>query len=403
MRFCHSVARLLVVLAVAMVTALLSTPTGFAEPPFRVQYHVTDRAGALTSSQQTEVQAAVDQLFRDRRIKLWVVYVKSFDGIGWMSWSQQMEKVNDFGNEDVLLAVATEDRSFAFTVNPALTGGTSTVSDTIRRDRIEPALRNGDWAAAAVGAADGLEAADQNGPQTANRGLWIALAALLPLALLLWWWMRSRGKRRRTAEVAAAKRVDPTDEAALAAVPLEALDELSKQIVVDVDNAVRTSENELQLAAEEFGTTRTEPFMRALDNAKAALAAAFTVRQTLDDEVPETPLQRRQLLTQVVTSAAKADRELEAQQEAFEQLRNLVINAPDRLDSMTQQMVALTARLEPAQQTLTTLHQQFSDSALASVAGNVEAAKQRLTFARPEHRQGAQPGQRAEQRPDHAY
>ncbi len=110
MRFCHSVARLLVVLAVAMVTALLSTPTGFAEPPFRVQYHVTDRAGALTSSQQTEVQAAVDQLFRDRRIKLWVVYVKSFDGMGWMSWSQQMEKVNDFGNEDVLLAVATEDR-----------------------------------------------------------------------------------------------------------------------------------------------------------------------------------------------------------------------------------------------------------------------------------------------------
>ncbi len=181
--------------------------------------------------------------------------------------------------------------------------------------------------------------------------------------------------------MAAAKRVDPTDEAALAAVPLEALDELSKQIVVDVDNAVRTSENELQLAAEEFGTTRTEPFMRALDNAKAALAAAFTVRQTLDDEVPETPLQRRQLLTQVVTSAAKADRELEAQQEAFEQLRNLVINAPDRLDSMTQQMVALTARLEPAQQTLTALHQQFSDSALASVAGNVEAAKQRLTFA----------------------
>ena len=48
---------------------------------------------------------------------------------------------------------------------------------------------------------------------------------------------------------------------------------------------------------------------------------------------------------------------------------------------MTQQMVALTARFEPAQQTLTALHQQFSDSALASVAGNVEEAKQRLTFA----------------------
>ena len=34
-------------------------------------------------------------------------------------------------------------------------------------------------------------------------------------------------------------------------------------------------------------------------------------------------------------------------------------------------MVALTARLDPAAQTLTALHQQFSDTALSSIAGNV--------------------------------
>jgi uncharacterized membrane protein YgcG len=382
MRLCHSVARVLVVFIVALLTALLASPAALAEPPFRVQYHVTDRAGALSASQQSAVQTAVDQLFRDRRIKLWVVYVKSFDGMGWMAWSQQMEKVNDLGTDDVLLAIATDDRSFAFNVNPEVIGGSSTLADNVRRERIEPALRNSDWAGAAIGAATGLSSAQQLGPKAHTLGLWVVLGVLALLALpLLWWIHRQRKRRRHDAEVAAAKRIDPTDVNALATVPLEALDELSKQIVVDVDNAVRTSENELQLAAEEFGATRTEPFKRALGNAKAALAQAFTVRQTLDDDVPETPLQRRQLLTQVITSAAKADRELEAQQGAFEALRNLVINAPDRLDSMTQQMVALTARLEPAQQTLTGLHQQFSDSALASVAGNVDEAKQRLTFA----------------------
>jgi chromosome segregation ATPase len=62
-------------------------------------------------------------------------------------------------------------------------------------------------------------------------------------------------------------------------------------------------------------------------------------------------------------------------------LRDLVINAPDRLDTLTQQTVDLTARIEPAGQTLAALHSQFSETALASVAGNVETAKQRLSFA----------------------
>ena len=42
-------------------------------------------------------------------------------------------------------------------------------------------------------------------------------------------------------------RVDPADPNALAPCRLDALDDLSKSIVVDVDNAVRTSENELAL------------------------------------------------------------------------------------------------------------------------------------------------------------
>ena len=106
-------------------------------------------------------------------------------------------------------------------------------------------------------------------------------------------------RKRREAEFAAAKRVDPTDPNALAAVSLDALDDLSKSIVVDVDNAVRTSDNELALAVEEFGAKRTAPFSQAVANAKATLAQAFNVRQILDDAVPETPLQRRDLLTRV--------------------------------------------------------------------------------------------------------
>ena len=89
-------------------------------------------------------------------------------------------------------------------------------------------------------------------------------------------------------------------------------------MVVDVDNAVRTSDNELALAVEEFGDKETAPFSRAVTNAKTTLAQAFNVRQILDDAVPETPAQRRDLLTRVIVAAAKADRELDAQREAFD-------------------------------------------------------------------------------------
>ena len=118
-------------------------------------------------------------------------------------------------------------------------------------------------------------------------GVLIALAVLALAILALWLWTRRRRRKRREAEFAAAQRVDPSDPNALAAVPIDALDDLSKAIVVDVDNAVRTSDSELALAVEEFGAAQTDTFSRAVTNAKTTLAQAFNVRQILDDAVPE--------------------------------------------------------------------------------------------------------------------
>ncbi len=62
-------------------------------------------------------------------------------------------------------------------------------------------------------------------------------------------------------------------------------------------------------------------------------------------------------------------------------MRDLVVNAPARLDGLTQQMVELTARIAPAEQRMTELHNEFDPSALTSVATNVTTAKDRLAFA----------------------
>ncbi|MGB7509015.1 MAG: TPM domain-containing protein, partial [Mycobacterium sp.] len=372
-------ARLFALLLAVLTAGLLCAPGVAAEPPFRIPDYVTDQSGALSASERAQVETAVTQLYDEERIRLWVVYVDTFDQ-GAVGWARSTMQLSDFGDRDALLAVATVDRSYAFQVPLAIMSDSRT--QALQRDVIEPALRDDDLAGAAVAAADGL------GTEASGSGSgvsWVAFAIVMAImavaVFVLWLWSRRRRRKRREAEFAAAQRVDPSDPNALAQVPIDALDELSKKIVVEVDNEVRTSESELALAVEEFGERDTAAFTRAVTNAKTTLAQALNVRHILDDAVPETPQQRRDLLTRVIVAAAKADRELEAQREAFAQLRDLLINAPSRLDTLTQQMIDLTARLTPAEQTLARLNSQFAETALVSVSDNIEEARQRLTFA----------------------
>lgn len=378
-------ARLLSLLAAILTAATLVAPAAAAEPPFRLPDYVTDNAGVLNDRQLADVQKAVDQLYTERRVRLWVVYVDSFAPQGAVGWAQQTQKISDLSSEDAILAVATGQRSYAFLVSPAAAGGSSTKIDDIRRDRIEPALRDDDWAGAAMAAATGLAglgktAGGPGGGPSLMPLLIIAGLGLLMIGALMAW-SRARRRKRHAADVAAAEKLDPTDPQALASVPIEALDELSRSIVVTVDNAVRTSANELVLAVEEFGEAPTAPFAAAVDHARITLQQAFAVRQKLDDDIPEPLSERRDLLTRVVVAAAKANEDLEAQNAAFHQMRDLVFNAPERLDALTRQLVTVTARVEPSQQKLAQFHAEFNESALASVSRNVDAARERLSFA----------------------
>ena len=382
-------ARLLSLLAVFLTAFTLLAPAATAEPPFRLPDQVTDNAGALNDRQLADVQKTVDKLYADRHVRLWVVFVQSFAPQGAVGWAQQTQKISDLGSEDAILAVATDQRSYAFLVSPAAAGGSSTKVDNIRRDAIEPALRNKDWAGAATAAANGLAGLGKGVGAGSGKGG--GGFSLLPLVILagigllvigaMMLWSRKRRRKQHEAAVAAAKNIDPTDPAALASVPIGALDDLSKSIVVEVDIAVRTSANELVLAVEEFGEAQTAPFAAAVDSARETLKQAFAVRQKLDDDVPEPLPERRDLLTKVVVSAARANKELDTQTASFHQMRDLVFNAPERLDALTQQLVNVTARIEPSEQKLTQLRSEFDETALASVSRNVNAARERLDFA----------------------
>jgi len=71
------------------------------------------------------------------------------------------------GTNDILLAVATDDRQYQVRVTPGFALTDSQLSD-VQLNSIEPALRDSDWAGAALSAAEGLEAgvSGQSQPDT---------------------------------------------------------------------------------------------------------------------------------------------------------------------------------------------------------------------------------------------
>ncbi|WP_436496083.1 TPM domain-containing protein [Actinokineospora sp. HUAS TT18] len=359
--------------------ALVASPAA-ADPPERLRGQLTDNSGALDAGGRASAQAAIDKLYDSRKIRLWVVFVEDFTGEQGPRWAEDTAALSSLGDRDVLLAVATVDRSYGL----YSAGLPQEVSDNefteLRVDSIEPALRSQDWAGAVVAAADGLDGA--MAPDTVSaRPLIIGGAVVLLGGGGVYLYTRRRKRARADADIAAAREIDPNDTAALAALPVDALDARSKEVLVEMDNALRTSAEELDLARGEFGDAPTQPFTTAFTAAKEALAHAFTLRQRLDDNVPETPEQQRDLLIELISSCGKADKELDARVAEFDGMRDLLIDAPQRLDALTQDMVALTTRVPESEATLTRLATEFPADVLSPIRDNVTHARQRLDFA----------------------
>ncbi|KAA8884225.1 TPM domain-containing protein [Nocardia colli] len=369
-----------VVLGVLFAGAVLvGAPTGVAEAPLRMDTYVVDSAKALNGGQVDRVQSAVDQLYADQQVRLWVVYVRDFGGLGPEVWAERTAAQSGFGSRDLLLAVATQDRSYWF-YGELPSGVSDSELNSLLTREVEPALRDGRWADAGVEAADGVKSAMQGGGVNVKFLLVIGVLIVLVVGGFVLF-ARKRRRDRAQAELAVAREVDPDNTTALGALSLDALHARSREALVEIDNAVRTSAEELELATGEFGATATLPFDTALGNAKAAASKAFSIRQRLDDDIPETPDEQRTLLVDLIGTVGRADRELDAQVAEFDAMRNLLINAGDRLDGLTRDLVELKGRLPASEAELSRLTAAHPASVLAPIHDNVTMAGERITFA----------------------
>ncbi|GLW02980.1 TPM domain-containing protein [Streptomyces lavendulae] len=119
-------------------------PPARAEDPVTLsaQGQITDRVGAL-GDRKPAVTAALDKLYADHRIQLFVTYVHDFSGRSPQSWADATAQKNGLGRDDVLLAVATGARQYAYSADVD-SGFTPEQLATVARTAIEPALRQND-------------------------------------------------------------------------------------------------------------------------------------------------------------------------------------------------------------------------------------------------------------------
>lgn len=347
-----------------------------AEEPLRADAKITDRAGALDPAAGARVGAAIGELRADTGVDLFVVYVEDFAGADGPSWAGSTARLSRLGREDVLLAVAVGERSYGVHVDPGISLSQSRIDDAITA--AEDRLAADDPAGAAVALADGLRGGGGDVPVGAL--LVGGVAAAGGGAYLL-----SRRRRRAAAGPAEAEptRTDvPRDE--FSEVPTADLAYRASTALIEVDDAVRTSEQELAAARAHFGNEPVAGFAAALEQSRADMLAAFGIRQKLDDDEPEDEPAARALHGEIIRLCRGADERLDAQTDAFDRLRDLEARAPEFVAGLDARTETVAGRLPDARSQWSALLARYAPTALEPVAGHLDQAATLLAAARAE-------------------
>ena len=213
---------------------------------------------------------------------------------------------------------------------------------------------------------------------------------------------RCRGRRGRacssTRASASATRTGPVT-ANPEGMTQEELDRRAGTLLVQLDDSLKSSEQELGFAVAQFGETATADFTAVLASAKQKVQQAFELQQQLEDVDPETAEQKRAMTTQIIQLCESADAELDAQADAFDELRQLEKNAPQELAEVRAEAAKMAERKDAAAAALAALVSTYADSAVKPVAGNIEQAREAADVRRGGGEEG---GRRARRRQDAA-
>ena len=387
----HTLGRASAVMAAVAVAAMATAGPALAEDPFAMAQRVVDHStDQVVAADVEDILAAADDVVAETDFDLWTVYVDSFDGMQATDWANETAIASGADSDVLLLAIAVDDGQLALSVAEEADIGDADITDVEAAARAQ--VNDGNWANASIAASNMIiELATGEAPPTtaepdsedagsSSTALWVMGGIAIVLiggGLLL-------ARSRRTG-VGGDPRPQqpsgpPTPEQEWAQLSVGELGLRAGSALVDLDNDVRSSANELAFAEAQFGLEATQDFKAVLAQAQGQLAQAFTIQQQLN----ETTLvddARRQGLVQILTLCRAADAALDAQTAALAELRSLQDRAPEVLAELDQRAGELAVRVPPARDTLRQLGATYPATALATVAKAPDQAEALLASA----------------------
>ena len=357
--------------AFVAATVLVGAAPAHADRPLDLGgAYVLDTAGALGSS-TTRVESALDALFDAKGAPLFVVIVDRFEGaLDAAAWADETALQSGLGDRDALLAIAIDDREYATSVGVDFPATDAELDDALV-DALIPALRDSRWADGIVAYADALRGGA--GGAAGGSGIPILPIALGVGGVGVAWFFISRARRKKNPVIAD-----------VASQSVAELDQTASRRLVQLDDALTTSEQELGFAEAQFGEAATAGFRTALNEARALVTDAFRTRRELDDENPKAEEQKREGLLSIVAACEKADELLSAQEEAFDALRDVEQDLPAALAAARAELEAAPALIAEADAIVARLRTQYSAAAIASVADGPAQAARLLELAHSE-------------------
>lgn len=340
--------------------------------------YVTDDAGVLSSAEKDAVEARLQTLSDSSSADLFVVLVDDFssptDSAG---WADTVADRNALGSDQYLLAIAVEGRSYY--ISAAADGPLSDAKLDDVEDKIQSLASQEDWDGAVILAADEIQG---DGGAGAMR-IFLVILAIVAVGLVLWVIIALIRRSRRKAAIrergAMPETPDPND-------PFSTLtdDQVETQAglaLVQADDAITSSREELGFAVAQFGDAATAEFTHVVEAAKVKMAEAFELKQKLDDEIEDTVHDRRAWHIRIIRIADEIEDVLDDNTEAFEALRKLEQNAPQELERVRAERAALESTLAGAAPALSALTGHYDAAALSTVADNPAQAQERAALA----------------------
>lgn len=370
------VARALLGFLIVALVSLAFASAAFADDVPRLDGQITDLSrDRVLASGRSRIQPVLDELIRSDDIQLFVLFVESTGGRTVTDFTDETARSNSLGGNDALLVVALADRTDALWRSDSyLDRLTDRELLAVLSQQVEPRLRDADFAGAVVAAADGVRAASRESvpsePSTPSGvpGLGFLVPAVIAGTggVLLWSVLAARRRDRMAAVTRAQRDARRTQEA--------------NALLIRADESLRDAQEEMAYAEAQFTAADVAPYREAVASASIELKAAFTIRQQLDDAVPEDADTRRRLVDEIATRATKALSLLEEQRRRVEEMRDLERRAPQLLAELPERIAAESARLPDAERTLTSLSR-YAERSWSSVKGNVADGRELLARA----------------------